>query len=123
MTQPVALIVEDDKKLAKIFQQALKMAGFETEVAQDGRVALAQLAMMTPAVIVLDLHLPYVSGREVLKEIRANPNLRETRVILATADPAMADTLQDQADLVLIKPISFGQLRDMAARLKPGDPT
>jgi hypothetical protein len=38
-------------------------------------------------------------------------------VIIATADPRMAEVLQEEADLVLLKPIGFGQLRDLASRL------
>jgi hypothetical protein len=40
-------------------------------------------------------------------------------VVIATADPQMADELQDRSDLVLLKPVSFNQLRDLAARLAP----
>jgi hypothetical protein len=40
-------------------------------------------------------------------------------VIVASADPVMAQSLSDQADLVLIKPISFSQLRDLANRFNP----
>jgi CheY-like chemotaxis protein len=72
--------------------------------------------------VVLDLHLPHLSGRDILDEIRHDERLTSTRVIVATADPRMAEILDEQADLVLIKPISFGQLRDLSARLKPASP-
>lgn len=119
MTNSLALIIEDDKKLAEIFAQALKAAGYQTEVIQDGQEALERLAETTPAVVVLDLHLPRVSGKDILRQIRADGRLVKTRVMLATADPLMAETLRDTADLVLLKPISFNQLRDLAARLRP----
>jgi CheY-like chemotaxis protein len=53
-----------------------------------------------------------------LRQIRADARLAGTRVIIATADPLMAQTLNDAADLVLIKPISFSQLRDLAKQLR-----
>jgi two-component system, cell cycle response regulator DivK len=121
MTNPLALIIEDDHKLAIIFAQALRMAEFEPEIIQDGNTALARLAVTLPAVVVLDLHLPYVSGLEILQQIRADERLNQTQVILATADALMADTLRQEADLVLLKPISFSQLRDLASRLYPRD--
>lgn len=62
----------------------------------------------------MDLHLPQVSGKDILTDIRANEHLTQTKVILATADPILAETLRPNADLVLIKPISFSQLRDLA---------
>ncbi len=121
MKKLFALIIEDDKRLGTIFAQALRGAEFDIELVQDGHVALARLADTNPAVVVLDLHLPHISGRDILDKIRADKRLASTRVILATADPIMAETLQDEADLVLIKPISFSQLRDLAARLRPAD--
>lgn len=123
MTNPFALIVEDDIKLATIFAEALRIAEFETEIVLDGQAALNRLAATTPAVVVLDLHLPHVSGSELLAQIRADERLAKTRVMLATADPLMAEPLRGQADLVLIKPISFHQIRDLAKRLRPPDIT
>ena len=119
MAQPLAFIIEDDPKLANIFAEALRGAGFETEIIQEGRTARDRLAETIPALVVLDLHLPYLSGEDLLFHIRADKRLAETRIILATADPRMAENLREEADLVLIKPISFVQLRDLAARLHP----
>jgi len=121
MTNPLALIVEDDKKLATIFAEALHAANFETEIIQDGSTALERLAEIVPRIIVLDLHLPFVSGKDILHHIRADTRLSKTRVMLTTADPLMAETLRDVADLVLLKPISFSQLRDLALRMRPAD--
>jgi len=117
MSKSFALIVEDDEDLSVIFSEALQAAGFETEVAKAGDTALARLAVTTPEVVVLDLHLPRVAGTDILHQIRADPRLAEARVIVATAHPRMAESLRDEADLVLLKPISFSQLRDLAAIL------
>lgn len=121
MNHPFALIVEDDQDLATIFAEALQAAEYETKIVQDGVTALLVLKKTQPEVVVLDLHLPRISGQEILKQIRADQRLTATRVIIATADPYTADSLRDTADLVLIKPISFTQLRDLAARLRPPD--
>jgi DNA-binding response OmpR family regulator len=116
----LALIVEDDPKLAAIFAEALRAAEFETEVISDGRKALDRLDESVVAnLVVLDLHLPHVSGRDILQAIRANERYNQSRVILATADPLLAEELRPNADLVLLKPISFIQLRDLASRLRP----
>jgi DNA-binding response OmpR family regulator len=119
--QPLALIIEDDDKLSKIFAGALQQADFAIEVIEDGNTALKRLAETVPAVVVLDLHLPHVSGDKILRKIRADERLAKTRVMLATADALMADSLRNDSDLVLLKPISFTQLRDLAARLRPHD--
>lgn len=117
----LALIIEDDMDQSTIFAGALEAAGFETEIIRDGRAGLDRLQATLPHIVILDLHLPYVPGSELLDIIREDERLKDTRVILATADPRMADMLDDKADLVLIKPISFSQLRDLAFRLKPAE--
>jgi DNA-binding response OmpR family regulator len=113
----LALIIEDDDKLGAIFTGALSMAGFETLLAEDGRKGLDALRAKRPALVLLDLHLPEVSGDKILHEIRADEDLKSIVVLLATADSAMADYLTDRSDYVLQKPISFIQLRDLAERI------
>ncbi|NDJ74611.1 MAG: response regulator [Chloroflexi bacterium] len=117
MTKPLALIIEDDYDASVIFAKAIEMNGFETEVIHTGDEALARLRTAVPELVLLDLHLPRVVGTDILREIRADPRLKQTRVIVATADPRTADIIQDDADLVLIKPTTYSQVRDLAARL------
>ncbi len=116
MTRPLALIVEDERDISIIFARALEAAGFKTEIARAGDVAVEWLATRTPAVVILDLNLPRVPGAEILRRIRADARLASTKVIVATAYPNLDEELQNQADCVLCKPVSFAQLRDLAAR-------
>ncbi len=118
--KPLALVVEDDNRQATVFAQALRMADFEVEIIRDGLKALNRLSEVVPALVVLDLHLPKVSGKEIFEQIQADDRLAKTRVMLATADPMLAETLRAEVDLILLKPISFNQLRDLASRLHPG---
>ncbi len=114
----LAFIIEDDPDLSVIFAEALQAAGYETEIIQDGQIALTRLAETHPAVVVLDLHLPHVSGEQIFQQIQAQTHLPQPHVIIASADPLMAELLRENAALVLLKPISFSQLRDLAARLR-----
>jgi two-component system alkaline phosphatase synthesis response regulator PhoP len=109
-----ALIVEDSEPLRQIFKLALERADFEVECAEDGRLALERLAVTTPALVLLDLHLPDVSGEEILDYIKAEERLAKTVVILSTADLFKASSLRHQVDVVLTKPFSFMQLHDLA---------
>ena len=120
MIGKLALVIEDDFDAATIFATALGKAGFETEVISEGDVAVTRLETITPALILLDLHLPRVVGTEILASIRANERFNETRVIVTTADSRMGESVRQQADLVLLKPTTFSQVRDLAARLVPG---
>lgn len=116
--RPLALIIEDDRKLAAIFAQAIGMAGFEPETIDKSQPALARLAVAEPQLVLLDLHLPDGSGTTILKYIRLQPHLTKTRVIIGTADPLLAESFEGDVDLVLLKPIGFAQLRDLATRLR-----
>ena len=117
----LALIIEDDEDLASIFAEALRGIGYEVELVADGRVAQERLKSGTaPFLILLDMHLPHVSGADLLTNIiKVDERLSKTMVIITTADARMGDTYGDQVDFVLIKPISFVQLRDLTTRLKP----
>ena len=121
MENKFTLVIEDDEDLATIFSESLKAAGFETEIIYDGAVAAQRLKEVQPIIVVLDLNLPHVDGDELLQQIRGDARLKDTRVIVATADSVMADMLGDEPDLTLLKPISFIQLRDMAERLARSD--
>ena len=116
-----ALIVEDDPIQAEIFIRALEAAGYTVEHIADGDQAIAYLQEHTPYIVVLDLHLPGTAGDDILRAIRSNPATAQTRVLLATADPRLAETVQEESDLVLLKPVSYIQLRDLARRMKDAD--
>jgi len=113
-----ALIIEDDEDLSDIFTKALQKAGFEVEPIRDGATAQKRLGEVVPQVIVLDLHLPHVSGATLLKQIHATEALNKTRIIIATADAEQAEKYRSKATIVMVKPISYSQLRDISARLK-----
>lgn len=117
-TELTALIIEDEPDLVHIFARALELSGYKTETTGDGAEAMNLLANMVPNIVVLDLHLPTVSGKEILQTIRADGRFKNTRVIIATADYHSADDVRNDADMVLLKPISFKQLRDLSARLR-----
>lgn len=117
MNKPLAFVIEDDPDLSEIFAMTLRSSGFETEVFQDGQAALNRLAGTPPAVILLDLHLPRVTGNTILQNIRANELFAKTSVIVATADARQAAELHVQADLVLLKPVGVDQLRELAKRM------
>jgi DNA-binding response OmpR family regulator len=117
MTKHSALIIEDDPALNEIMAITLK-ADFEIETCIDGKAGLARLREVTPHIVVLDLNLPGASGREILTTIRSNERFAKTRVIITTADERQAETMTDEVDIVLLKPVSPVQLRELALRLR-----
>lgn len=116
ISRPLALIIEDNEDQNLVFTTALEQAGYYTESIQDGTKAQKRLAEVIPKIVVLDLHLPGIDGEKLLRQIRDDRRLTNTRVILATADALLASALQSQADFVFLKPISFSQLNQLAIR-------
>lgn len=117
--QPIALVIEDNEDLNAIFSSALEKAGYLVQSVYSGVAAQQFLAEIIPAIVTLDLHMPGVSGDVVLKYIRSNDRFKDVRVIVTTADAAFADALQFKPELVLLKPISFSQLSQLASRFAP----
>jgi CheY-like chemotaxis protein len=115
--RPLALVIEDNKDQADIMAKALEAAGFNAEIIVSGTEALARLDVVVPDLVILDLHLPGVSGTGVLFKIRQDPRLAGMSVIVVTVEPEAADVLQDLANLVLVKPVDFMDLRNLAACL------
>jgi CheY-like chemotaxis protein len=117
----LALIIEDDEDLASIFAAALRGVGFEVELVADGRMAQERLNNgVPPFLILLDMHLPHISGADLLTNvIKRDERFAKSLVIITTADARMGEAYTEQVDFVMIKPISFVQLRDLTSRLKP----
>jgi len=116
MIKQSVLIIEDDPKLNEIMSITLQ-SDFDIETCIDGKEGLSRLGMSTPNIVVLDLNLPGASGREILTCIRADERFAKTRVILTTADERQAELMTDEVDIVLLKPVSPVQLRELTLRL------
>lgn len=116
MNKPLALIIEDEPEIAALYRHVLDMAGYHTEVAFHGQVAVERLANSQPDIVILDLILPGVSGNEILNLIREDERLQHTKVIVVTAHAHIAESLSSEPDLILFKPISIEQFSDLIER-------
>jgi DNA-binding response OmpR family regulator len=114
---PLALIVEDDEKISELLVLALEDVKCEVEVYFDGRTALKRLAVAEPALVVLDIHIPFVSGTELLQTIRTSERLKGTKVILISADLFILNEIGGQADAAFLKPFSALKIREVVAEL------
>jgi two-component system response regulator VicR len=112
---PVVLIVEDERPLAAILRENLERAGYGVEVADDGGVAVEAFGALRPALVLLDLMLPKLSGFAVCEAIRAQSSVP---ILVLTARDAEEDKLRGfevGADDYLTKPFS---LRELLARIR-----
>jgi DNA-binding response OmpR family regulator len=79
------LIVEDEPGLAEVLAVHLEASGFEPVVVNDGLEALYALDRVQPRAVLLDLHLPQVSGFRIIQIIKQRPTLPRLPVIVITA--------------------------------------
>ena len=119
--QPFIFVIEDAIELASIFAEILEMNGMTVEIIGDGAVAMQRLAKDTPDLILLDMHLPNVSGLEILDYVRSAPHLTNTKVVAVTANPLLSADLEEKADLLLIKPVRYTQISELVTRLIVSD--
>ena len=108
------LLVEDSATQAQRTRLVLQSAGFEVQVCDRGTVALAAAAAHQPDLILLDLYLPDISGRDVAQRLKADPTLSGIPIIFLTGvfrDVADIVTgLEEGADDYLRKPVEDGEL-------------
>ncbi len=108
------LICEDDPDLQNLLERAFERDGWLPVVAGDGREALEVLAAgPIPSVLVLDIHLPLLSGLEVCRRVRRDPSTANLPVILVTALGDEVDRVvgfEVGADDYLVKPFSVREL-------------
>ena len=78
------LIVDDEELIRKIYYERLNFEGFEVQTANDGFEALEKMKTYTPDLILLDILMPRKDGFATLEEMKKNPNLKDTAVIILT---------------------------------------
>ena len=118
MARPFVLIIEDERDIAALFRHVMDLAGYRTEIASNGTLALERLAKCQPDVVLLDLSLPRISGARVLQSMHADPRLQNVPVVVITAHSEMTNDLQVEPDLVMLKPVSPAQLITLVERLR-----
>jgi CheY-like chemotaxis protein len=109
--KPLILIVEDDVWIRHIAGALLEDEGFATARAADGQAGLGMAERLHPALILLDLGLPRVSGSEFLTRIRSVAGLQRTPVIVVSGQTeALSDKVAMLADGVMRKPVDMAEL-------------
>jgi DNA-binding response OmpR family regulator len=112
VTATRVLVVEDDPSVRGLLHTLLSAEGYDVVTASDGLAGLVKAAATRPALMLLDLMMPDLGGVRVLEEVRDDPELADTPVIVVTgkidAVPGMRDLLGE--DNVFIKPFAVAEL-------------
>ena len=109
MTARVVHIIEDEPLHASLLDRALRQAHFDTAIAVDGCTGWDDVQRLLPSVIILDLMLPGLTGRELCWLVRSTPSTRHIPIIMLTAvgsDEDRIEGLSIGADDYVVKPFS-----------------
>ena len=121
------LLVEDNDSDAFLIQEALREAGVDApvHVETDGEAAIAHLrgldAGRRPELMLLDLNLPRMDGREVLRQVKGDPGLRGMPVIILTTSSAPPDielAYDRGANAYVRKPLGMDRLTEAASAIR-----
>jgi two-component system phosphate regulon response regulator PhoB len=124
--RPNILITEDEAALVAMLRYNLEKEGYAVDEAADGQEALLKVAESRPDLILLDWMLPQLSGLEVCRQIRRNPETRNIPIIMVTARGEEADRVRGLdvgADDYIAKPFSpselMARIRAVLRRVRP----
>jgi CheY-like chemotaxis protein/anti-sigma regulatory factor (Ser/Thr protein kinase) len=112
------LIVDDNVDAAETLQMVVSTMGHEAETVHDGRAALDAARKQRPDIVLLDISMPGMDGFAVARSLRAQPDLRDIRVVALTGFGQRDDrrrTREAGFDDHLVKPVSPDQLRRLLA--------
>jgi len=115
--RPSVLIVEDDPSAVRLLHAYLEPEGYRVRVAPDGEQALLDVRIERPAAILLDVLLPGMDGWEVLRRLKADPELRSIPVVIITVVDEKEVGLALGAVDYLVKPIDRDALIACLERL------
>lgn len=112
------LVVDDDSELRNIYRHALERAGYSIIEAANGIEALQAIEAHSPVLVIMDMAMPLMGGKELLEEIRSRPEWDNLPVVIITARPeheASAEALG--ATRFLRKPIGPHRVVAMLSEL------
>ncbi len=112
----VVLIVEDDPSIAELVRHVVEgELGVHTLVAEDGERGLALAREARPGVVLLDVHLPKLSGLEVARRLKSDPGTRDLPLVAMTSEPE-TDTLAAGCSAHLAKPFDLDDLTGLVGK-------
>ncbi|MFZ5916934.1 MAG: response regulator [Chloroflexota bacterium] len=118
--EPLILVVDDNREMAKGLRFALEMEGFQVILASDGREALTLLEHESPDLILADVKMPRVDGFALLEAVKAHPAWRDIPFVFVTAAADWRDAVVAKsmgAYEYIVKPFELDDLMSVVRRL------
>ncbi len=114
------LVVDDDLDLAELIKTKLQSEGHQVDVINTGEGAFEKAKSFKPDVVLLDIMLPGVTGYQICRKIRRDPEIYKTAILILTAlgeEPEVLHGLEQGADDYLVKPFKLERLMDKISSL------
>ena len=118
------LVVEDNELNLKLFCDLLRAHEFAVEPVSDGREAVERAREFAPDLVVMDIQMPYVSGDELIRRMKADPALQEIPIMAVTAYSGREDEERIRAagaNAYVSKPISLSRFMEEVRSLLPAE--
>jgi DNA-binding response OmpR family regulator len=120
MTKQTVLVVDDEPFICRSLTFVLRKADYHVVEARNGEEAIAAIRQHRPDLVFMDVMMPKVSGFEVCAQVKQDPDLKQTRIVLLTAKGQSSDRdlgIQAGADDYLTKPFSPTKILERAREL------
>ena len=113
------LIVDDLESFRRLSAEFLKMDGHEVLMARDGQETLDIVRAERPDIVLLDIMMPGMDGYEVCRQLKSDPDTRDTLVVMVTvlADSERSRAILAGADDFVAKPVSSRRMRELVRTL------
>lgn len=116
------LIVEDDIAIIEFLRTLLEDEGYHIMIAHNGEEGLACLASKRPALVLSDLMMPVLSGKEMCQRMQANPSYKSIPFVLMSAVRNALNQVDCHYSAVVTKPFDINELLDTVERLLADNP-
>ena len=120
MIQKTVMIVEDEAEAAEMFAEMMRVNGFRVLKMFASAPAIPMISQEKPDVIILDIMMPDISGLEVLRYMRREPELASIPVIVVSAKSMPGDIkngIEAGASMYLTKPVGFIELKEAVQKV------
>lgn len=118
--QKTVMIIEDEADAAEMFAEMMRVNGFRVLKMYSSTPAIPMISTEKPDVVILDIMMPDISGLEVLRYMRREPDLSRIPVIVVSAKSMPGDIktgLEAGASMYLTKPVGFLDLKEAVEKV------
>jgi DNA-binding response OmpR family regulator len=109
--KPIILVVDDDLPILLLMRALLREFGFEAVTADSGAQAIIEARAHRPAAVLIDRHMPGMSGDELIRTLRGEPGLEGLPILILSGEPVSpAELATLHADGAILKPFDVTEL-------------